>query len=80
MHKRFHHTEKISLTRYGELTRVYETKNAGYGYLHEIEEVNTCLRNNETESSRLPHILSSNLSTIMDMVKDKIGLRYDSYA
>lgn len=80
LHKRFHHTEKISLTRNGELTRVYETKNAGYGYLHEIEEVNTCLRNNETESSRLPHILSSNLSTIMDMVKDKIGLRYDSNA
>ncbi len=78
LHTRFHHTEKISLYQNGELTQVFDMKHKGEGYIYEIEEVNTCLRNNELESTKLPHSVSLNLITLIDRVKDKIGLSYKS--
>jgi len=78
MHTRFHHTEKISLYQYGELTQVFDIKHKGEGYIYEIEEANKCLRNNSLESTKLPHSVSLNLITLIDRIKDKVGLSYKS--
>ena len=76
LHTRFHHTEKISVYINGDLTDEYKIPYAGNGYLHEIEEVNNCLLNNQTESSKLTHQTSIDLISILDRVRNKIGLEY----
>lgn len=76
LHSRFHHSEKISLYQDDELKEEFDLKYQGNGYIYEIEEVNSCLRNNRIESSKLPHALSLDLITLIDQVKAKIGLSY----
>lgn len=78
LHSRFHHSEKISLYQNGELKEVFDMKYKGEGYLYEIEEVNKCLKENSVESIKLPHSVSLNLITLLDKVKNKIGLGYKS--
>lgn len=75
LHKRFHHSEKITITQNGE-TEIIEMKYLGNGYLHEIEEVNNCLSKNQTESSKLPLATSLALISVIDRVRTKIGLVY----
>lgn len=76
LHSRFHHTEKITISR-DATTEILDIKYNGQGYIHEIEEVNTCILNQETESSKLPLKTSLDLISIIDKVKEKIGLTYD---
>ena len=76
LHRRFHHTEKITIEHGGQ-KKVIHRNYKGNGYVHEIEEVNTCLANQETESSKLPLTTSINLIHIIDRVKEKIGLQYE---
>jgi len=76
MHKRFHHAEKLSVLRDGELEEEFNIPYTGNGYLHEIEEVNNCILERTSESQRLPHSLSLDLITIMDKVRKEIGLSY----
>ena len=78
MHARFHHTEKISVFQNQKVKEVIEMKYQGNGYLFEIEEVNACLKNNQIESTKLPLSISLELSNLMDRVKEKIGLNYNS--
>lgn len=78
MHSRFHHSEKISLYQDGVLKEVFDMRYSGNGYFYEIEEVNKCLINNNIESDKLPHSVSLNLITLIDKIKDKIGLSYES--
>lgn len=75
LHRRFHQPNTITLATNGEET-VFELPYSGNGYAHEIEEVNHCILNGHTESSKLPLTLSENLSTIIDRVKSQIGLQY----
>ncbi len=77
LHSRFHHTREITLTR-DEEEKTFDIGYVGNGYFHEIEEVNGCLLAGETESRKLPLGTSSNLMTLIDRVKEKIGLRYDN--
>jgi predicted dehydrogenase len=77
MHSRFHHSERISLYQNAGLTRTFDIPYQGHGYVHEIEEVSRCLRDNRLESDKLPHSVSLDLITLIDRVKDKIGLRYN---
>jgi len=76
LHRMFHHTEKITISRANE-NEIFDIKYTGNGYIHEIEEVNTCLTNQETESSKLPLATSIDLIHIIDRVKEEIGLQYD---
>ena len=78
LHTRFFHSEKITISRNNESDQVLDIKHKGNGYLHEIEEVNWCLLNQKTESSKLPLQTSLDLSLIMDKVKEKIGLEYEN--
>jgi len=77
LHRRFHHTEKITHTHNDEDT-ILDIKYKGNGYIHEIEEVNSCFFNRNIESSKLPLQMTLDLSVVMDTIKDKIGLKYDS--
>jgi predicted dehydrogenase len=77
LHSDFFHCEKISLYQRGELIETFELTHKGSGYVHEIEEVNKCLSNHYTESPLLPHRVSFDLISIIDRVKDEIGLQYD---
>ncbi len=78
MHSPFHHSKKITLSRFEAPDEVFEIDYTGKGYYHEIEEVTNCLNAGMTESTKLPHGLSLNLIRIMDQVKQIIGLKYDA--
>jgi predicted dehydrogenase len=76
MHSRFHHSQKISVFENGGSIQDFELPFEGHGYRFEIEEVNRCLLNNETESRKMPHRMSLDLIGILDRVKEEIGLDY----
>ena len=76
LHRQFHNPSKITLEKDG-IETIFELPFTGNGYLHEIEEVNNCLLNGETESSKLPLDLSMNLSNLIDTIKTQIGLNYN---
>jgi predicted dehydrogenase len=73
MHQPFHHAENITLTQNGE-EKVLNLKYKGNGYVHEIDEVTNCLLHHETECAKLPLATSLNLITLLDKVKEQIGL------
>ncbi|MEP0266850.1 Gfo/Idh/MocA family oxidoreductase [Dokdonia sp.] len=77
LHGRFHHTEKITISK-NRVHEVLDIPYKGNGYIHEIEEVNTCLLNQEIESSKLPFKTSMDLISLIDKVKEEIGLEYES--
>ena len=76
LHSRFHHTEKITLTRGGEIES-FDIAYKGNGYFHEIEEVNKCLLQNRLESPGYPLQASLNLMAVLDRVKKEISLTYN---
>lgn len=75
LHSPFYHAEKITISQYG-IEEHIDIKHRGNGYIHEIEEVNNCFLNHETQSTKLPLQISLDLITIIDRVKEKIGLDY----
>ncbi|MBN2638425.1 MAG: Gfo/Idh/MocA family oxidoreductase [Bacteroidales bacterium] len=77
LHSPFHHSEQITLSRNGE-NELLDLNYKGNGYIYEIEEANTCLLNQETESSKLSFSTSLDLISLLDRVKDEIGLKYES--
>jgi predicted dehydrogenase len=77
LHSRFHHPHKISLYRNGMPEETFNIRYHGNGYSHEIEEVCKCLKDNKTESSKLPLETSINLISLLDLVREEIGLNYD---
>ena len=77
LHNRFHHTEQLTITQ-GGVKKVLDINYKGNGYFHEIEEVNNCLFNQQTESFKLPLQLSLDLMSVIERVKKEIGLQYES--
>ena len=77
LHSRFHHTEKITISRNGE-KEILNMKYRGFGYIHEIEEVNKCLIDQALESPKLPLKTSLDLISLVDRVKKEIGLEYET--
>jgi predicted dehydrogenase len=75
LHRRFHHTEKITLYQ-EDGAKDYSIPYRGNGYLPEIEEVNRCLLEGITESPKHPLRVSLDLISVIDRVKEEIGLRY----
>ncbi|MEY2924840.1 MAG: hypothetical protein RLZZ337_1388, partial [Bacteroidota bacterium] len=76
LHRRFHHSEKMSISRAG-IDETIDLKYTGNGYVHEIEEVNNCIAKQLTESPKLPLATSLDLVSILDRVREKIGLVYE---
>jgi len=77
LHSRFHHPQKFSLNVNGETEKTIEENYLGNGYIHEIEEVNSCLFQGKTESVLVPLEISLRLSKILDLVKKEINLDYN---
>ena len=75
IHKPFHHSQKITVQTNG-YNQVYELPYECFGYLFEIEEVNSCLAALQTESTKLPLQTSFELHRIIDRVLKKIQLEY----
>jgi len=77
LHSSFHHAKKITLSKDNAEDEIINLDYIGNGYVHEIEEVTQCLINGKIESTKLPHSLSLNLISLMDQVREIIGLSYD---
>lgn len=76
LHSRFHHTQKISI----QTDSLYETLDIpykGFGYVHEILEVQRCLQARLTQSPLFPWDESILLVRSMDQVRECINLRYE---
>ncbi len=70
----FHHTKEMSLYKDRELVKTYSHDFIGLGYYHEIIEVHESLKKGLIESEKLPLSFSLELITIMDKVREEIGL------
>lgn len=68
LHRRFHHSEKISWFKDGKLVESFHLPYRGNGYVHEILEVNDRLRKGKTESDKLPLSVSLVLSQLVRRV------------
>ncbi len=72
----FHYTKEISFFKERQLVETYVTDYVGLGYYHEILEVQESLQQGKIESEKLPLSFSLQLITIMDKVREEIGLNY----
>ena len=78
LHSPFLFSEKVTLSIKGKYDEVININYTGNGYYHEIEEVVNCLINKKTESEKLPLSFSLDLIKLLDKIRIKIGLKYDS--
>lgn len=77
IHSRFHEAEKITvLDEQRNKVEEFELPLSGKGYVHEINEVNYCLKQGKKQSDILPLAFSYQLASIIEEVKNKIGLIY----
>lgn len=74
LHSRFHHATEISVFRKNERIQHFNLPYKGKGYVHEIEEVQRCVQNCRNESPLLPHAKSLQLATIMDEIRQQMGV------
>ncbi|MGK7391628.1 MAG: Gfo/Idh/MocA family protein [Candidatus Cyclobacteriaceae bacterium M2_1C_046] len=76
MHRRFHHTEKISIIKNNSTTEIIDVPQRGFGYYHEIVEVMENLLNKDMENKKMPLKMSLDLIYTLDRIRKKIGLTY----
>jgi predicted dehydrogenase len=72
----FHCPRRLTLRR-GDTEEVIESPLAGHGYLPEIEEVHRCLRAGLTESPLVPATTTLEVMSIMDSIRERIGVSYE---
>ncbi len=76
MHSRFHEGERATLSVYGQPDEEIHVPKIGFGYYHEILEVNKCLWKGKKESEKLPLSFSTLLMEILDAVRSSAGIYY----
>lgn len=77
LHPRWHHAQRLSLTRYEDNhTETFEFPYAGWGYHFEAAHVMECLQRGLPESPLWPLQRSLDLMEILDTIREKIGLYY----
>jgi predicted dehydrogenase len=79
IHKTWHSPEGYTLVK-GADEQVFDLPTKGNGYTYEIEECHKCLRANQIESELWSHKNSLDLITILDIVRDQVGLVYPQEA
>lgn len=80
LHPRWHHAQKISVSRYEgreEVTREIEMPYEGWGYAYEAMHVMECLREERLESDLVPLHFSLDLAETLETIREKIGLEYE---
>lgn len=79
LHPRFHHTQKLTVSRYNgreQTTHDLDFPYDGHGYHFEAAHVQACLQNGQTESPLLPLDFSVTLMETLDRIRAEIGLNY----
>lgn len=76
IHGRFHEGTTATLSLYGQKEQELSFPKLGFGYSHEIMEVNECLRQGKKESEKLPLDFSKLLMENLDRVRNAAGIRY----
>lgn len=76
LHTRFHHPKELSISYYDKASEHLSMPFSGFGYFHEIEEVNYCLRHGKTESDKLPLEFSLRLIDTLDSIRRQVGIIY----
>lgn len=79
MHPRWHHTQKLTVSRYDgrqESFQDLEIPYLGRGYCHEAAHVMQCLDNELLESEVVPLDFTLDLIETLDTIREKIGLVY----
>lgn len=72
---RWHESESFTLIKDGK-EETFSHPKTGKGYAHEILECHKCIYENKTESSLWSHQNSLVLISILDTVRQQIGLQY----
>lgn len=75
IHDRWHQANSFTLVK-GDKIELIELPKIGLGYFHEIEECHKCLNDHKIESDLWSHQNSLDLISLLDNVRDKIGLKY----
>ncbi|HEY1044193.1 MAG TPA: Gfo/Idh/MocA family oxidoreductase [Telluria sp.] len=78
LNSRFHRAPSITVDTEQGGSRTIETPYLGNGYVHEIIEVQRCLREGLLESPRMPLDESLALMGVLDEIRRQVGLRYPS--
>ena len=79
LHPRWHHTQKITISRYDgrqESFQDLEIPYVGRGYSYEAAHVMQCLDNELLESEIVPLELSLDLVETLETIRGKVGLVY----
>ncbi|MFN0035163.1 MAG: Gfo/Idh/MocA family protein [Saprospiraceae bacterium] len=79
LHPRWHHTQKITVSRYDcgqESFRDIDLPYAGRGYSFEAAHVVQCLENEMLESDAVPLDFTLDLVETLDTIREKVGLEY----
>lgn len=76
--KNFHHTKSISVSILNGNNLEVRTPYLGNGYYYEILSVMQSLSENKIENEKMPHSDSLALITILDNVREVIGLEYSN--
>jgi len=75
LNKSWHHTEDYTFVK-NDQEELCSLPINGIGYSHEIEECHNCLRSQKIESEIWSHQNSLDLIGILDIVREKVGLKY----
>lgn len=76
IHKNFFIPKTITLTKPPSTTKTLSIDYTGNGYYHEIVEASKGLLENKYESLKMPHKISIELITVLDRIREHIGLTY----
>ncbi len=79
LHPRWHHTQKISISRYDgrqESFRDIDIPYLGRGYCYEAAHVMQCLENEMLESETVPLDFTLDLAETLEIIREKVGLMY----
>ena len=75
IHSRWHEAEEFTILK-NDAEETFKILKTGKGYAHEIEECHKCLSANKIESDLWSHQNSLDLITILDTIRNQVGLKY----
>jgi predicted dehydrogenase len=77
LHSRFHHPTQLTIRHYlNAVTETIDLPYEGWGYQFEAAHVVQCLERGQTESERVPLAFTQGLTDTLQVILDKIGVRY----
>jgi predicted dehydrogenase len=77
VHSRWHNSQALTLELTDSEPKQYDFEREAHGYDYEIESVGYALRAGLTENPDWSHQDSRNLMTLLDQVREEIGLKYN---